>query len=138
MALKSTFLAPKVSLGWAISSLNMPTLAAFLRSVAWVNKLDFHAFTFSFVGDECLELSKAPSMQSTALSLPPKGSAANIREVFKNQCCTGLNRLNQALREYMVTIFSETFLSTRDFLQVSLGRLQLQTALNDQVYRSIV
>jgi hypothetical protein len=49
-----------------------------------VNKLDFYAFIFGFVGDKCLELSETPSMQPAALSLSRLGSTANIREVFKN------------------------------------------------------
>jgi hypothetical protein len=72
-----------------------------------------------------LKLSKTPSMQSTALSFFHLGSTATIRvseagrsPVFKNQCCSRPNRLNQALTQYMVTVFSETFLATRQLLQM--------------------
>lgn len=113
MALIPTLLAPKFSLRRAIPSLDMSTLAAFLRGVARVNKTHIHTSSFSFVSDECLKLVAAPAMQSATLSLPHLGSTANVGEVFKNQCCTRLDRLNQTLTQHMVTVFPETSLSAR-------------------------
>jgi hypothetical protein len=110
MALIPTLLTPKLSLRWAIPSLNVSTLAAFLRGVARVNQAHVYAPSFGFVGDEGLELSKAPSMQSTALSLPHFGSAAKVGEVFKNQCGARRNRP-----------FSELNLTVEHIVEASLG-----------------
>ncbi len=59
MGFKPTFFAAKLSLRRAIASLDMSALTAFLGSVMGVNFPHFHALGFSFVGDKCLELSKA-------------------------------------------------------------------------------
>ncbi len=67
MAFIPTLLAPKLSLRRAIPSLNVSALAAFLTRVARVNKTNVRTSRFGFVSDECLELSKAPSMQPAAL-----------------------------------------------------------------------
>ena len=69
MAFKPTLLAPKLNLRRAITSLNMSALATFLRSVARVNKPDFHTSSFSFVGNKGLELSKAQSSETELMQL---------------------------------------------------------------------
>src|SRR4028119_537494 len=77
-------------------------------------------------------------LQSATLSLPHLGSTANVREVFKNQCCAGLNRPYQTLRKRMITIFSETFLPASELFKMPLGRLRaFRLKSTTQLERSI-
>lgn len=124
MALIPTLLTPKLSLRRAIPSLNVSTFGAFLAGVSRSDKTHIYTFRFSLISDECLKLSKTPSMQTTTLSLPHFGSTANVREVFKNQRCARPNRLNQSLRKHMVAIFTEPFLSARKFFKMSFSRFR--------------
>jgi hypothetical protein len=87
MAFKPTLLAPKLNLRRAITSLNMSALATFLRSVAWVYKPDFYTFSFSFVSNKGLELSKAPSMQPAALSFFHHRSTMKIHVMAEEWGC---------------------------------------------------
>ena len=109
----------------SILFLSMSTLRTHLRGIARVNVDHPYRPSFSLVLGKGLKLSEAPTVESPSLLLPSLFNLTlNPGQLLKNKSCPWFYRLNQLFGKYMVTIPSETFLSTRELLQASLSRLR--------------
>ena len=107
----------------------VPTFAASLACVSWVNFDHLHATGFSFVGQEAMELSKAPRVE-TALGLDILSvlastdfrGLANVGEVFQDEGAAWGCILHNAFGEDMVVVSSLPQQFTRKFFQVPFSR----------------
>jgi len=89
-----------------------------------------HTTSFSLVGQEAMELSKAPRVQAAfrldilvGLATPNLGRFSNVRQILKDNRTARSGVLNNALGEDMVMVSSLPKQLTRKLFQVPFGRL---------------
>lgn len=120
---KSARFALKTTLTSSICFRNIPTFRTLLRSVSRIDIGYKNTGKKGFVSEKCLKTGKAPRVKSSLNSSASLHPGSNVGQIFQHDCGTLLNRLDQPLRNDMIAIAAETFLSARDLFQVSLSRL---------------
>jgi len=119
MAGERAFLTFKYGLRRAIATRYVTATGAFTTSKSWVNVINQHSLSFSFIRNTLLESFETPAMESASLLFPSLRIASDIRKVFKNNCCTTVNRLYQSFRKYVVAITPKPSLSARYLFKMS-------------------
>src|SRR6266700_2857924 len=107
----------------------MPTFGTSLRGMPRVNLDYFETSRLSFVLDKGVQLSKAPTVQTSfvvnvlvLLASPHLGSFPDVGQVLRNNCRSWLCILNNALREDVIVISSLPKPLTRKLFQVPFSR----------------
>src|SRR5262245_29740117 len=102
----------------------MPTAATLLRGMSRIDRNHRTTPFLCLVHDKALELGKRPAMKPAAgfgsfLDLRP---LAYIRQVLKHDGVTLFHRLNNLLRENVITVSPEAGLFPPQLFQVPFGR----------------
>jgi hypothetical protein len=99
----------------------MAAPGALLRGIAGIDILDQHSASLGFIGKECLELVKIPTMKFPPLPLSVSRSRPDGFKVFENDGSSRIEALDNLLGNPMVHVSPETVLLPGEFLKVSLG-----------------
>lgn len=135
--LKPTAFTDKLRLRFAVPLIDVFTLRAFLRSVAWVNIGHLTPVNNRFVFQKAFQSRKAPRMDSAPLLLSRFDALTNVGEIFQCQQRTFSRGCHQAFRQNMVTVGAEAVDLLRDLFQVSLcrwGAFRLKFTLQSEVF----
>jgi hypothetical protein len=114
----------KQSPGTAVVAGSMPTLAARLGGMSWVNHDHPTAPFLSFVPDKPAQLRERPRVDTPlrfGLASHP-GALANVFEVFQHERSAHLCRLNDLFGECVIAITAEARLLVAHLAQMPFGR----------------
>jgi hypothetical protein len=107
--MKSTLPTNEYALGTAVGASSMPAAATHLRGMSGINPNHRTTPFLGLVPDKALELSKRPGMHPALGFRAPLGlhPLADVFEVFQHDRAAWFNRLNDLLREHMITVAAE-------------------------------
>jgi len=126
-----TMLAKEETLSRTVRAVLMPALTTHLGCVSWVNLDHINPSCLSFIGQETMELSKAPTMEASLLvhvlvllAASDLRGLPNVGEVFQNNRAARCSVLDDALREDMIMVTTLPKQFARKLFQVPFGRLR--------------
>ena len=115
----------ELRLRFPIGLLTMPTGATGLTGIRRVDIDHPHACQRRLIGNESAELQEAPRVQHPPLALRTVDSAADIRQVFQRHAAPcAFRRADHGLRQTVIHILAETFLTSAALPEQALGRLR--------------
>jgi len=105
----SAGLTPKLGLAFPVALVDVPTLAALLARVAWIDRNARNPSLLGLVFDKGAKLPEGPVVQAFPLLFVGLGPCPDVREVFKHNAEFGaFSSGNDAFRNAMVLVFVES------------------------------
>lgn len=108
---------------WSIPSVDTAAARAGLACVAWIDKQHRDAGTFRLVRNEGAKLCEGPGVQTRPLATLGLNPPADMRQFFKRNTKAGaFGSRNDHLRDFVVDVFPEAGLPSREFAQTAFSR----------------
>ena len=105
----STSHADKFRLAFTVALIDLSTLRAGSRSVAWIDKFNRDTSSLCLVQNKALQLVEGPTVQTAALFFTSPYPDSNTAQILQSDPASGaLCSTNYLLRNYVVRIGSET------------------------------
>src|SRR5258706_6810924 len=140
MYLIATVTTEEQTLRTTVRTMLVATLAAGLRGMPGVYFDDLDTLFLSFVGEEPMELGKAPRVKSALpLCMSQLGSLTDVGQILKDNRTAWGSMLHNAFRKHVVVIFALPKQFATQLLKMSLSRfgafgLQFSTKTEDAAF----